>query len=70
VADFFLIIIVILIGLLIICALLKGIIKTFKRQPVVAILCVIFLLPIYLIWAIVEIFTNDPNEEIEEEQIE
>jgi hypothetical protein len=39
--------------------LIKGVIKTFKRQPVVAILCVIFLMPIYIIWAFVELFTGE-----------
>ena len=44
--------------LLLLILLIKGVIKTFKRQPVVAILCVIFLLPIYIIWAFVELFTE------------
>jgi hypothetical protein len=39
-------------------ALIKGVIKTFKRQPVVAILCIIFLFPFYLVWAFVEMFTG------------
>jgi hypothetical protein len=34
--------------------LVKGAILTFKRQPVVAILCIIFILPAWFIWAIVE----------------
>jgi hypothetical protein len=38
---------------------IKGVIKTFKRQPVVAILCVIFLMPIYVLWALTELFTGD-----------
>ena len=44
--------------LVILILLIKGVIKTFKRQPIVAILCIIFLFPIYLIWAFVEIFTG------------
>ena len=44
--------------ILLIKVLIKGVIKTFKRQPVVAILCVIFLFPVYVIWAIIEIFTS------------
>ena len=44
--------------LILLIVLIKGVIKTFKRQPVVAILCVIFLLPIYVIWAFVELFTE------------
>ena len=37
---------------------IKGVIKTFKRAPIVAILCIIFLLPVYLIWAFIELFTG------------
>lgn len=44
--------------LVIFILLIKGVIKTFKRQPIVAILCIIFLFPIYMIWAFVEIFTG------------
>ena len=40
---------------------LGGAIQTFRRQPVVAILCVIFLLPVWIIWAIVEIFLPRPE---------
>ena len=50
--------IVAIIVLVIFILLIKGVIKTFKRQPIVAILCIIFLFPIYLIWAFVEIFTG------------
>ena len=57
----------ILIGLIIfillILLLMKGFIKTFKRQPVVAILCIIFLFPFYIIWAFCELFTKPINEE-------
>ena len=42
--------------------LIKGVIKTFKRQPIVAILCIIFLFPIYMIWAFVEIFTGSTQK--------
>lgn len=52
-------IIVIAIIVVLLALLVKGVVKTFKRQPVVAILCVIFLMPIYLIWAFVELFTAD-----------
>lgn len=40
---------------------LGGAIQTFRRQPVVAILCIIFLLPIWIIWAVVEIFLPRPE---------
>ncbi len=43
--------------------LIRGVIKTFKRQPIVAILCIIFLFPFYIIWAFCELFTKPINEE-------
>jgi predicted KAP-like P-loop ATPase len=55
------ILIVILVGIALLALLFKGVIKTFKRQPVVAILLILFLFPVYLIWAFVELFT-DPIE--------
>jgi len=56
-----------LVLILIICAvifflLIKGVVKTFKRQPVVAILCLIFLFPIFAIWAFIELFTGSNNK--------
>ena len=47
--------------LVLIVLLLGGAIQTFRRQPVVAILCVIFLFPIWIIWAFVEIFLPGPE---------
>ena len=41
--------------------LLGGAIQTFRRQPVVAILCIIFLFPVWIIWAIVEVFLPRPE---------
>ena len=49
---------VLIVCLVIFFLVIKGVIKTFKRGPVVAILCIIFLLPVYLIWAFVELFTG------------
>ena len=49
---------VLIVCLVIFFLVIKGVIKTFKRQPIVAILCIIFLLPVYLIWAFVELFTG------------
>ncbi len=56
------ILIIILVGIALLALLFKGVIKTFKRQPVVAILLILFLFPVYLIWAFVELFT-DPIEQ-------
>ena len=41
--------IILIVVLVIFFLVIKGIIKTFKRAPVVAILCIIFLLPIYYV---------------------
>jgi len=55
-------IIIVIICIVIFLLVIKGVIKTFKRQPVVAILCIIFLIPIYLIWAFIELFTGPIKE--------
>jgi len=55
--------IIIIIGFVIFILLIKGVVKTFKRHPVVAILCVIFVFPLYLIWAFCELFTGSINKE-------
>ncbi|MEL7464320.1 MAG: hypothetical protein AAFN79_09660 [Pseudomonadota bacterium] len=49
---------VIVVGILF---LLGGAVQTFRRQPIVAILCVIFLFPIWVIWAFVEVFLPRPE---------
>jgi len=36
----------------------KAVAKTFIRQPIVSVLLLIFLLPIWMIWVIVEVFTG------------
>jgi len=56
-------IIVIIVCLFILLLLITGVVKTFKRQPVVAILCIIFLFPVYAVWAFCELFTGSINEE-------
>jgi len=57
------VIIIIIVCLVILLLLIKGVAKTFKRQPVVAILCIIFLFPIYAVWAFIELFTGSINKE-------
>ncbi|MGB0504890.1 MAG: hypothetical protein ACPGGK_01735 [Pikeienuella sp.] len=52
------VVVLILVGALV---LLGGAIQTFRRQPVVAILCLIFLFPFWVLWAIVEIFLSRPK---------
>ncbi len=60
--DPFTILIILAIFLVGVVVLLGGAVQTFRRQPVVAILCVIFLFPIWLIWAFVEIFLPRPGK--------
>jgi len=55
--------VIIIICLVIFFLLIKGVVKTFKRHPIVAILCIIFLFPIYAIWAFIELFTGSINKE-------
>lgn len=42
--------------------IIEGAIKTFKRNAVVAALFLIFLLPVYILWAFAEFFTSDNLE--------
>ncbi|MGB0852517.1 MAG: hypothetical protein ACPGVA_13880 [Pikeienuella sp.] len=48
--------------IVVILVMLGGAVQTFQRQPVVAILCVIFLFPIWVIWAIIEIILPKPSK--------
>jgi len=42
--------------------LFKGVKQTFQRNAVVAILALIFLPPIFLLWAFVELFLDKPEK--------
>ena len=55
---FLIIFLIIALALLVLFA--RGVIKTFQRQPVVAILMVIFLFPLYICWVIIEAVFTDP----------
>ena len=57
--EIILVIIAVVVLLYLLAFLIKGMIKTFLRQPIVAILCVIFLFPIWIIWAIIEALIDD-----------
>lgn len=48
----------------------KGIKQAFQRQPVVAALLLIFLFPIFAIWAFVELFLDKPNKVLRVEVVE
>ena len=52
------IIIVVLVAIGLVFLMFKGVVKTFRRQPIVAVLLILFLFPVWLIWAFVEMFTN------------
>ena len=54
--------VVIIIFIVILLLIIKGVVKTFQRNAIVAILCIIFLMPIYLIWAFIELFTGPINK--------
>ena len=41
----------------------KGVKQTFQRQPVVAIICMIFLFPVYVIWVFVEMVAKKPEKQ-------
>jgi hypothetical protein len=49
----------VIIMIIIIIGLSIGVIKCFQRQPIVAVLLLLFFLPGLLIWALLEIFTDD-----------
>ncbi len=55
--------IVALLGALILVSILivvfVGAVKTFKRNWIIALLLLIFLTPIWVIWALIELFTGD-----------
>ncbi len=57
--EIILVIMAVVVLLYLLAFLIKGMIKTFLRQPIVAILCVIFLFPIWIIWAIIEALIDD-----------
>jgi len=40
----------------------RGIKQAFQRQPVVAALLLIFLFPVFAVWAFVELFLDKPNK--------
>ena len=44
--------------------------QAFQRQPVVAALMLIFLFPVFAIWAFVELFLDKPNRVVRVEVVE
>lgn len=51
--------IAVIIGIVILIGLIKGAIKTFRRNWIAALLLLIFLFPIWVVWAFFEIFTGE-----------
>lgn len=47
--------------ILIAVVIFKGALKTFRRNWIAALLCLILLTPIWVIWAFVEVFTGEIN---------
>lgn len=54
--------VVILVLVVVAVVAFKGVIQAFQRNAIVAILCVIFLFPIFVIWAIAELFLPKPQK--------
>ena len=48
---------VLILGALVLLIIFGGV-KTFKRNLVAALLCLIFLAPIWMLWAFIELFTG------------
>jgi phosphoglycerol transferase MdoB-like AlkP superfamily enzyme len=49
------------VSLVLFVLLIKGVVRTFQRNAIVAILMIIFLMPLYLIWAFIELFLGKPD---------
>lgn len=52
------------IAIVLLIALIKGVVRTFQRNWIAALLLLIFLFPLYIIWAFVEIFRSKPQERV------
>lgn len=49
-------------AIFILLALFKGVVQTFQRNAVVAVLLIIFLSPLWVLWVIMEMFRSKPNK--------
>ena len=59
------VVIVVLAICFILGVLVKGMVKTAKRRAGIAIICMIFLPPVWFIWSIIELFTDDIDSQLE-----
>ena len=48
----------------------RGVKQAFQRQPVVDALMLIFLFPVFAVWAFVELFLDKPNKVVRVEVVE
>ena len=48
----------------------RGVKQAFQRQPVVAALMLIFLFPVFAVWAFVELFLDKPDRVVRVEVVE
>ena len=53
-----------IIVIIIFALLIKGVVRTFQRNWIAAILLMIFIGPVYMIWVIVEIFRSKPQPKV------
>lgn len=56
--------IIAIIGIVIVVGIVMGAIKTFQRNWIAALLLIIFLFPIWVIWALIEVFTGEIAKEV------
>ena len=53
-----------IIGIIIFALLIKGVVQTFQRNWIAAILLMIFVGPVYMIWVVVEVFRSKPQPKV------
>jgi hypothetical protein len=56
--------IIAIIGIVIVVGIVMGAIKTFQRNWIAALLLIIFLFPIWVIWALIEVFTGEIAKDV------
>jgi hypothetical protein len=54
----------IIIAVVVLVLMLKGIVRTFQRNWLAALLLMIFLTPIWVIWAFCELFMSPPRPKV------
>jgi len=54
----------VIIAVVAVVLLIKGVVRTFQRNWLAALLLLIFLFPLYMIWAFVELFLSPPQPKV------